>query len=406
MLTAFTKPIDSLIPEDIQQLCEEQVLENDSVEFKRKLSGKSWTQDNLTISDTARNKILKEVVAFANAHGGHIIIGIDESEGKPSRAAGIYSVPRCTELAERLRIQARDCIEPRLPVFLTQGIVTKEDGSGVVVLRIPQSRLAPHRVKSTRICSYRRNDRSEVMSMREIQDLVLQRNLAFERLDRRFEKRRSLFYDKYTANNPSYQKELLFRITLIPTSTDLWLNDIKLTPSYDCFLIDLGGRVIRLDQPSLHLRSRPILGGIRCSNDDDTLKVIQEVKRDGLIEFVLKEKIMSEHDDGVHPGWFLGLTLNAMLTAHQFRLDAQVTNCEFGLETEIWRTNEDLKVSSFPKATRRLVTAHPNPLCFYRLSVGPKDEFNDVLGLLYRDLMNAAGLRPTNGIEEILWEET
>ncbi len=64
----------------------------------------------------------------------------------------------------KIRLQARDCIEPQLPVIATWGVEADPGGAGVVIIRVPQSRAAPHRLKPTRDCYYRRNDRSEMIS--------------------------------------------------------------------------------------------------------------------------------------------------------------------------------------------------------------------------------------------------
>jgi predicted HTH transcriptional regulator len=44
-------------------------------------------RDQFGIGRVARDDIAKEIVAFANAYGGVIIIGIDETDDHPKRAA-------------------------------------------------------------------------------------------------------------------------------------------------------------------------------------------------------------------------------------------------------------------------------------------------------------------------------
>ena len=124
------------------------------------------------IGDRARNKVLEEAVAFANAHGGALLIGIKESDTKPPVAAEIKPLPRCAELAERLGLMFRECVEPQLPWLEVFGVPI-EGKNGVVVIRVGRSRLAPHRVKPTHVCPVRRADRCDSMTMREIQDMTL-----------------------------------------------------------------------------------------------------------------------------------------------------------------------------------------------------------------------------------------
>src|SRR5262249_28010229 len=110
--------------------------ESDSLELKQTLPAKSgddpWVRGDDHVGDRARNELVEEVCAFANAHGGLLLVGVKESPDHPKRAAGVTPVPRCAELAVRLRLQFRDCIEPPLPAIEVEGIVTDSSGSGVV----------------------------------------------------------------------------------------------------------------------------------------------------------------------------------------------------------------------------------------------------------------------------------
>ena len=87
--------------------------------------------------------MFKEIVALANTAGGHLIIGVDEDNGSPPTATSIAPLPRCTEMAERL-LQAAQSIGPPIPFLVAIGIPTA-DSAGVVVIRVPASRMMPHR---------------------------------------------------------------------------------------------------------------------------------------------------------------------------------------------------------------------------------------------------------------------
>ena len=129
--------------------------------------------DNGKLGSYAKDRILREVVAFANAYGGVLVLGIDESDEKPAVATGIAPIPRCEDLAESLKLVFRDRVEPQLARIDIAGIPTEGDGYGVVVIRVGKSRLAPHRDRRTLICPVRSADRSEEMTMRQIQDMTL-----------------------------------------------------------------------------------------------------------------------------------------------------------------------------------------------------------------------------------------
>ena len=173
----LSKEINEIQWSDLEDLIKDNSSEDERLEFKSALSSKGrddpWYSGASDIGDKARNELLEEVIAFANACGGCLVLGMEETPDKPPRAAKIRPVPRCVELADRLALQARDCIEPKLPVIHIRGIPTGPDGAGVVVVRVETSRLRPHRLLANKECYVRRHDRSEKMTMREIRDLTL-----------------------------------------------------------------------------------------------------------------------------------------------------------------------------------------------------------------------------------------
>ena len=94
----FDKPITELAPEDIERLIEERVIEGIDIEFKKTLPSKKgndpWIEGKDKIGDYARNQILEEIIAFANAYGGVLCIGISESDDTPASADGIKCNPQ------------------------------------------------------------------------------------------------------------------------------------------------------------------------------------------------------------------------------------------------------------------------------------------------------------------------
>ena len=156
MLEVFAKPLQEIVADDIRTLIELEVPESKQVEFKKEPPGERgkpnpWMSGD-KMGNYAKDRILKEVVAFANAYGGVLVIGIDESDTKPAVATRITPVPRCQELAESLKLVFRDRVEPQLVRIDVAGIPTEHGGSGVVIIRVGKSRLAPHRVTRTLIC--------------------------------------------------------------------------------------------------------------------------------------------------------------------------------------------------------------------------------------------------------------
>ena len=201
MLEVLSKPADQITISDIEALIESEVPEGEQVEFKEGLPTKKdsvdpWMSGADHIGDRAKKEMLEEAVAFANAHGGALLLGIGESRTRPPVAARISPIPRCTELVERLKLMFRDCVEPQLPQLEIFAIPT-ESNNGVLIIRVGRSRLAPHRVATTLVCPVRRSDRCEKMTMREIQDMTLNVSRGLERLERRLSERSEHFQRRF-----------------------------------------------------------------------------------------------------------------------------------------------------------------------------------------------------------------
>ena len=121
MIDILTKPADQLDINDLQALIDSRVQEDERIEFKRDLSVKkgqkdSW-YDNQKLGDKARDVILEKSVAFANAFGGALILGIEENESRngPGVANEISPIPHCADLASRLESVFGNCVEPHIP---------------------------------------------------------------------------------------------------------------------------------------------------------------------------------------------------------------------------------------------------------------------------------------------------
>ena len=157
---------------------------------------------------------------FANAYGGAVLLGIRESKEKPPVAAKIVPIQRCADLTERLKLVFRDRVEPQLPRIDILAVRT-EGESGVVIIRVGRSRLAPHRVTRTLVCPVRRSDRCEEMSMREIQDMTLNVSRGLERLERRLLERAlhernltPLFTTTSLVNKAQFDQPVTVKLTI------------------------------------------------------------------------------------------------------------------------------------------------------------------------------------------------
>ena len=196
MIEILSKLRDQISVNDISSLVNSQVREGDQIEFKETLPTRKgqdpWINGKGNIGDYAKKTILEEVVAFANAYGGALVLGIEESGKKPSFAATISPISKCLELAERFELVFRDCVEPQLPSLEVLPIPINSD-RGVVIFRTGRSYLAPHRVTVSKVCPIRRSDRCEELTMREIQEMTLNLSRGQQRLEKVFVDRSERF---------------------------------------------------------------------------------------------------------------------------------------------------------------------------------------------------------------------
>jgi len=166
---------------DIQKLLEDQSCELPTLEFKADFSEKkggpsAWFIGEKKISDHAKGRLLAELIAFANANGGFLVLGIVEDNQNPPRAAEYNLIPAIHELAERLNSACRDLIDPQIPNLQIFPVEIGGNGRGIIVFKIPRSPLAPHRLQSNGQVYVRlRLNCERLTSMREVQDLVLRR---------------------------------------------------------------------------------------------------------------------------------------------------------------------------------------------------------------------------------------
>ncbi|MBI5083130.1 MAG: putative DNA binding domain-containing protein [Acidobacteria bacterium] len=118
----------------IQSLLEAQEPESRTLEYKRSIS---------TNTGDEKREFLKDVASFANASGGYILYGVDESQGVPTSFPGVeLSNPDASQLAIENLI--RDGIAPRLRVVVRRFDIN--GGRHLLAIHIPASWQRPYLV--------------------------------------------------------------------------------------------------------------------------------------------------------------------------------------------------------------------------------------------------------------------
>ena len=130
---------DDISEDDLQGLIEAGVPEGLTIEYKRDPYGKS---------DADKKEALKDITSFANSDGGHLIIGMEETNGVPT---GLKALPGedSDALITRMESLVRDGVEPRM-VGVRMRAVTLSNGGAALVIRIPRSWNPPHRVSAAK----------------------------------------------------------------------------------------------------------------------------------------------------------------------------------------------------------------------------------------------------------------
>ncbi|GLH65726.1 helix-turn-helix domain-containing protein [Geothrix edaphica] len=129
------KSLEELDATDLRLLIEDQVSECKTIDYKRTLPGRT---------DADRREFLHDVSSFANASGGHLLFGMKEERGIAMEILGLRDINPDQEIT-RLEEMLRSGLRPRI-YGLQMKAVLIEEGSWVLVLRIPRSWNPPHQV--------------------------------------------------------------------------------------------------------------------------------------------------------------------------------------------------------------------------------------------------------------------
>ncbi|SEI96069.1 Putative DNA-binding domain-containing protein [Sphingobium sp. AP50] len=129
------QPIDTIDEASLFRLIDNQVAEGRDLDFKRDLPGGN---------DEETREFLADVTAMANAQGGHIIYGIEEDAGLAVRLPGLEVADPDAQIL-RLEGKLQTGVDPRLIGVQTHW-VQLANGRGAMIMRIPGSLSAPHRV--------------------------------------------------------------------------------------------------------------------------------------------------------------------------------------------------------------------------------------------------------------------
>ena len=127
------KNIDEIDGDTIKSLIDGGASESVHLEFKRDTYGKD---------DKSKREFLKDISAFANTLGGHLIIGIDENDGVATSVKSISE--NVGKELDRLESMVLTGIEPTIAGLCMTRIDI--DDKNIIIIYVPRSFNPPHRV--------------------------------------------------------------------------------------------------------------------------------------------------------------------------------------------------------------------------------------------------------------------
>ena len=204
--------------ENIKRLIENRAEENRYLEFKGELPRPA-------------NRIVKEVVAFANAEGGELVIGIKEQN---SAAAELNPIEKRRGIREQIAQVIDTNTDPKLENYEIISINDENDDSrAYVVIRVKKSPKAPHMDTSSHKYYIRRDNRAEPMIDSEVRALLFKRgitrNLLIE-IGSNIEliTKTMKFVNNLLSSDPQKRKPYLF----VPLKDEAWRSFVYSGYSY------------------------------------------------------------------------------------------------------------------------------------------------------------------------------
>ena len=137
------KPLEQIEIADLQELITDKVQEGKTIDYKQAMY--RLDSPNPEDKDKQREELLKDVSSFANTIGGHLIIGMAEDKGIPTAIPGVTVLLDDPDKEKnRLSQLIEQWLEPRISCGMHA--IEVQPKQYVLVIRVPQSLVSPHRV--------------------------------------------------------------------------------------------------------------------------------------------------------------------------------------------------------------------------------------------------------------------
>jgi len=265
----------------IQSLLDNQVPESEILDYKRDCYGNK---------DSDKRELLKDISSFANSRGGHIIIGVDEEDGVPTKIVGIDGTVNLDAEAQRMIQVINSGFDPAFTSVQVR-TVASDDGSRCMVLDIPRSAIAPHRIAFGKYHKFfvRDSNGKHEATMPELKSLFTLSELGIKQF-REFSRERVKIVSDPQRDTTGIQKDggLMF-IHIVPQVFLLTEQSIDIDSLYREHYQQL--------RPfsAMGLSRRYNFDGVFVFSGGDKLYSYVQVFRNGVIEAVMSE-IHKQHE--------------------------------------------------------------------------------------------------------------
>lgn len=428
----FSTRLSEVVASEVEAVVQQEAAESIDFELKRSLPAKRGADPWMTggkLGDDAKDELAEEIVAFANTLGGTVIVGIGEDAATKRAKPPLFPIPNCKEAAARLHQAISDRIEPKLPIFECEGVVTEKDGtSGVIIMRTLESYLAPHRHTQSNHCYVRRNDRAERMSMLEIQEMTRQKARSAVEAEKSFEQSSDRFHSwipqehQRTHPYPGVQGShtehgttnvwvgiWAARVTARPFSPILLANLSKQPwlRQLDTSAFNGTGQIQQLGWWDLSTTRAwaPRLRAIEREFEGTNSLGLDRVSSEGLIERFVWQK-QPEHRRPRHGHLriteLLWNVASVVRAAALIRAVNSRSTMHFGLEVELM-TSDPLLIHGYPTSWHAIIPA--STTTFPRYEIGDAETFDELMMTVDKDLWNLGGYHPSWELG-VVWTKT
>jgi hypothetical protein len=138
-------PLEQLTADDIERAVQRGDLhEDDDLDFKERIE---FDKGDAMVKEEAKAEFAKDVAAFANAHGGLILVGVHETEGV---ADGVNLLDLNEDFPARLWAAAASNLAPVAEFRVHFTPKATDPKRGFYIISVPRSPSAPHAVRLPR----------------------------------------------------------------------------------------------------------------------------------------------------------------------------------------------------------------------------------------------------------------